>query len=414
MIPTSRFQSPPGLGFRLLRHKPLRLFLAAASIAFGVVVMLVEIGLLSGILDSQAMIATLVRGDLVVMNAARVNLHRWNTLEPIRLSQIAALPDIARVIPVYEGHVGLKSPDDHRVRRIIVYAVPPDAMPLAIGDADAVAQRLKFSHGFLFDRLSRPIFGAVAPGREIEIDKAPLRVNGTVAIGPDIVNDGAILMSEGDWLARQPDAAPIMGVIRLQARQQMWQCAARRNPGAALPPDISVMTPEEARTRENDATLSTAPVGILFGIGVLAGLVIGTINCYQLLYNEVSDHLPQYATLKAMGFSDRFLRRVILEQAAILAVAGFALALVCCWPLAPMPLIALETQLPVRVTPGAGLHGLSYDPGNVYFGGGNGHPPCRGRRSGRALLKDCRTSHADRGLPCQRARDCGAGARLCL
>ena len=145
----------PGLGLRLLSHNRLRLLLAAASIAFGVVVMLVEIGLLTGILDSQALIATLVRGDLVVMNAARVDLHRWNTIDTIRLSQIAALPDIARVIPVYEGHVGLKSPDDARVRRIIVYAMPPDEMPLAIGDADTAA-RLKFSHGFLFDTAVAP------------------------------------------------------------------------------------------------------------------------------------------------------------------------------------------------------------------------------------------------------------------
>ena len=263
------------------------------------------------------MIATLVRGDLVVMNAARVNLHRWNTLDrKSGWAQIAALPGIAGVSPVYEGHVGLKSPDDGRIRRIIVYAVPPDAMPLAFRDSDQVSERLKFSHGFLYDRLSRPIFGHIAPGQDIAIDNFPLRVTGLVDIGPDIVKDGAILMSEGDWLARQPDAQPIMGVVRLKPGTDV--AAARRGTPAALPPDISVMTPAEVRARENDATLATAPVGILFAIGVLAGLVIGTINCYQLLYNEVSDHLPQYATLKAMGFSEDFLGHVILEQSTIL------------------------------------------------------------------------------------------------
>ena len=347
----AQMESPPGLGFRLLRHKPLRLLPAAASIAFGVVVMLVEIGLLGGILDSQAMIATMIRGDLVVMNTARVNLHRWNTLDGIRLSQIAALPFVAQVSPVYEGHVGLKSPDDGRIRRIIVYAVSPDDMPLDIGNRDEVAQRLKFSHGFLYDRQSRAIFGHIVPGQQIVIDSSPLRVTGLVDIGPDIVNDGAILMSAGDWLARQPDAQPIMGVIRLKPGTGVD--AARAKILAALPPDISVLTPDELRTRENNATLSTAPVGILFAIGVLAGLVIGTINCYQLLYNEVSDHLPQYATLKAMGFSDNFLRQVILEQSVILALAGFAVGLVLA--AGADALIALETRLPVRVTPGSGL-----------------------------------------------------------
>ncbi len=107
------------------------------------------------------------------------------------------------------------------------------------------------------------------------------------------------------------------------------------------------------RAREDRATLASAPVGILFAIGVLAGLVIGTINCYQLLYNEVGDHLPQYATLKAMGFSDTFLRHLILEQSVVLAAAGFAAGLVLA--ICADALIAWETRLPVRVDNGSGL-----------------------------------------------------------
>lgn len=60
---------------------------------------------------------------------------------------------------------------------------------------------------------------------------------------------------------------------------------------------------------------------------MLAGLVIGTITCYQVLFNEVTDRLRQYATLKAMGFSDLFLRRTILEQALLLSCLGFAIGL---------------------------------------------------------------------------------------
>ena len=50
------------------------------------------------------------------------------------------------------------------------------------------------------------------------------------------------------------------------------------------------MTPAQLRAREDGATLQAAPIGILFIVGVLAGLVIGAINCYQLMFNEVSDH----------------------------------------------------------------------------------------------------------------------------
>jgi len=346
-----RFGRQAGFGLLLLGHNRLRLLLGAAGVAFGVVVMMVEIALLTGVLDSQSRIATLVRGDLVVMNAARSDLHRWNTLAPGRLSQIAAMAGVARVLPVYEGHVGLRSPDDGRVRRIIVYAFPPDGMPLAVGDGDEVARLLKFSHGFLFDRRSRAIFGHIRAGQQIEIDSVPLQVLGTVTIGPDMVNDGAIVMSEGDWRARQQGAEPIMGVIRLETGADANKVAGLIR--AALPPDIAVMTPGQLRQREDDATLRAAPIGILFMVGVLAGLVIGAINCYQLMFNEVSDHAPQYATLKAMGFSDKFLRRAILEQALVLAAGGFVMGL--CIALVADAVMTMQTGLPVRVGLVAGL-----------------------------------------------------------
>jgi putative ABC transport system permease protein len=37
----------------------------------------------------------------------------------------------------------------------------------------------------------------------------------------------------------------------------------------------------------------------------------------------VSDHLPEYATLKAIGYSNRYLAGVVMQQAVILAVLGY-------------------------------------------------------------------------------------------
>jgi putative ABC transport system permease protein len=340
-----------GLGLKLLVHNPLRLFIASASVAMGVVVIFVELGLLLGMLDAQALIANLVRGDLLIMNVARINLHRWDKLYPVRIDQAAAVAGVARVTPVYEDHVGLQDPDDKRVRRIIVYAFPPDDVPFRINDPAGIAHSLKIAHGFLFDRLSRPIFGKFHAGDDVQLDTVPARLSGYVTLGVDVVNDGNILISKGDWLARSPDAKPIMGVIHLKPGVAVE--TARRAILAALPPDVAVLTPGETAWRESLYTLRTAPVGLLFAVGMLAGLVIGTINCYQVLYNEISDHLRQFATLKAMGFSNDSLRGIILEQAAVLAIAGFATGIVVSW-LADW-YIASQSMLPIRISGPSGL-----------------------------------------------------------
>jgi putative ABC transport system permease protein len=335
------------LGINILLHNRVRLLSMSASVAVGVVIVFVEMGLLLGILDSQALIAGLVRGDFIVMNKARVDLHRWDKIDSIRLAQIAGIPGVARVMPVYEDHVGLRDPQGKRVRRIILYAFSPNDMPLDVGDPATVSADLKMSHSFLFDRLSRPIFGDIKPGLDVDIDKFPLLVSGMVDIGPDIVNDGNIVMSDGNWLSRSPDSKPIMGVVRIAPGADRGD--VRRNILSHLPPDITVLTPEETRERENASTLESTPIGILFAIGMIAGFVIGTMNCYQVLYTEVSDRLGQYATLKAIGFSDEFLHGVILAQAALLSGTGFAVGLVL--SAAADAYIASVTLLPVQIHP---------------------------------------------------------------
>jgi putative ABC transport system permease protein len=40
---------------------------------------------------------------------------------------------------------------------------------------------------------------------------------------------------------------------------------------------------------------------------------------YQILYTDVSNHLSQYATMKAMGFTDGYLVRLVLKEAVMLA-----------------------------------------------------------------------------------------------
>jgi putative ABC transport system permease protein len=329
----------------MLSHNWLRLLSMSASVAVGVVIVFVEMGLLLGILDSQALIATLARGELIVMSKDRTDLHRWDKIDAIRLAQIAGIAGVARVMPVYEDHVGLQDPQGKRVRRAILFAFSPNDMPLNIGDPATVSAELRMSHSFLFDRLSRPIFGDIRPGMTVEIDKIPWLVSGIVKMGPDIVNDGNIVMSDGDWLMRAPWSKPIMGVIRLAPGASPED--VRQRILSHVPEDITVLTPAEARERENDFTLRSSPIGILFAIGMIAGLVIGTMNCYQVLYTEVTDHLKQYATLKAMGFSDGFLRATILAQAALLSGTGFVVGFVL--SVIADAYISSVTLLPVRI-----------------------------------------------------------------
>ena len=174
-------------------------------------------------------------------------------------------------------------------------------------------------------------------------------VGGTVKIGADIAIDGNMVMSDSAWLAENPDAQPIMGAIALESG--VLTGTARARILAALPPDIVVLTPAELRQREVKFTLEAAPIGILFGIGVLAGLLIGAVTCYQILFTEITDRSKELATLFALGFEDIFFEQMVLAQALMLSIGGYTVgylvAQVGCW------IIESQTAMPVEFTSSA-------------------------------------------------------------
>ena len=98
---------------------------------------------------------------------------------------------------------------------------------------------------------------------------------------------------------------------------------------------------------------STTPIGYVFGFGALMGLMVGGVVVYQILFADVSEHLAEYATLKAMGYTNRALSLLVLQEAAILAALGFAPGLSIAILL--YRVTAQATRLPLAMTPARAL-----------------------------------------------------------
>jgi putative ABC transport system permease protein len=84
-----------------------------------------------------------------------------------------------------------------------------------------------------------------------------------------------------------------------------------------------VFTKPELIEHEQNYWNTSSSFGIIFGFGTIMGLLVGGVIVYQVLYSDVSDHLQEYATLKALGFRDRFLLLLVLQEASILALSSF-------------------------------------------------------------------------------------------
>ena len=150
-----------------------------------------------------------------------------------------------------------------------------------------------------------------------------------------------------------PDIAPRhqidLGLVRVA--DGVDPVAVRDALRALLPKDVLVahQAPTSSRARSPTGTSAT-PIGFVFTFGAIIGFVVGTVIVYQILFADVSDHLAEYATLRAIGYSNGYISRVVVQQALILGRArlrprhaGVAAAL------RASPSNA--TQLPMELTP---------------------------------------------------------------
>jgi len=180
-----------------------------------------------------------------------------------------------------------------------------------------------------FDGRSRPEFGAIAgllaqgPLR-VEVGQRDVDVVGLIEIGPSFGADGNLVLSEVNFrrLVKERSVSAI-DLVAIKLRPGSDIQAVQRQLRAVLPPDVMVMTQAQLNAHERAYWEEATPIGFIFAFGSLMGLVVGMVIVYQILFSDIAGHLKEYATLKAMGYSNFYLSRVVLGAALILAVAGF-------------------------------------------------------------------------------------------
>jgi putative ABC transport system permease protein len=190
--------------------------------------------------------------------------------------------------------------------------------------------QLKLLNQVLFDRVGRPEYGAIANQFQkqgsvtTELNRNMIQVGGLFTMGASFVADGNVIMSDSTFLKLYNDRRSNqvdVGLIQLKSGSDAKQVQAQLI--ASLPQDVRVLTPQEFAGVERHYWESQGTIGFIFGLGVVVGFIVGIVIVYQILYTDVANHLAEYATLKAMGYSDRYLLTVLLQEALILAVLGF-------------------------------------------------------------------------------------------
>ena len=342
------------LAWLLLTRQPVRLAVALAGIAFAGILMFMQLGFRDGLFDASVTIHRLFDTDLVLISPRSSSSVSMAGFPRRRLVQAMADPDVEGVTPVHWNLLLWRNPDTKATRSILTLGFEP-ADPLFTDPSLAPKAKLLKDRGrVLFDELSRPEFGPVAEwfrsGRtvESEINGKKVRVAGLVGLGTSFGADGNLLTSQETYLQLLPNTPPgsiEVGLIRLRAGADADAVVERLK--RDLPDDVSVLTKAGFIAFEQNYWKSSTSIGFIFTLGAAMGFVVGCVIVYQILYSDVSDHLPEYATLMAMGYRLPTLLGVVAREGMLLAVFGYLPAYAAGQGL--YLLVRNATQLPVSM-----------------------------------------------------------------
>jgi len=325
------------LSLKILIHTPGRLAVSLAGILLAVVLMFSQTGFRYAMFDSQAQIIHEFDGDLFILSKAKHIIYDPDSFASRRIYQALAVPGVRAVHPLYiESGASIwrnPNPDSRKLRPIRVLAFNPDDDVFKFPEVAACADALRMPNTVLFDEKSRDYYGNPQVGTQTELARQTVTVVGTFRLGTDFFTDGNVIMSDRnfeklfpDRFSRKPHLDKVaIGVIKLDPTYN--PTTVKQALRAALPEDVNILTKQELVDQETDYWNDNTAIGKIFLLGMVVAVVVGIIICYQILYTNVNNYLPQFATLKAIGFSDSYLVGVVLQQAVFLSVLGFMPAL---------------------------------------------------------------------------------------
>jgi putative ABC transport system permease protein len=323
----------PSVGFvplawrNLVANKP-RLLRSSGGIGFAVLLMLMQLGFERAFFNASLDVMRLLEGDIFLQSASK---YRFATRDPFpaaELDAVRSMPGVASAWPLYADwfDVFWKNPTDDKNFLVRTLAFDPDHPVLRLPAVEGNPAQLREPDTILIDRHARRFLGMDRAVSQSDLNGLKVRVVGSFALGPNFESDGTVVVGEQTFarLLPGPGGGPPgveLGVIEL--RPGFDPVAVQQAIRAKLPTTIAVMTKDQLLELERNFQADVSSAGPIFEMGTLVGFVVGMLIAYQIIFTDVSEQLPQYATMKAIGYRTRYLVRVVVEQAAFSGLAGW-------------------------------------------------------------------------------------------
>jgi putative ABC transport system permease protein len=317
------------LAWAQLSHQKVRTGIAMGGIAFANVLIFMQLGFVNLFAGGATLLPKHIQGDLFVTNSDAKLIDPFSTFDRTRLYQAAAFDGIVFAEPLYLKYGTWAYDKDTISYDTRIFAYNPQVQIFDLPEINQQQSKLREPFTLLFDRLSRSELGPIPAEMEQKstttamINNRRMVVNGLFSLGCSFfLSQGNVIVSDrtfADMFGSSVLEQVSLGVIRVKPGTDL--VALKLGIEKAVP-GVKVLNHQELQAREL-AFQATNPSSTIFNFGAIMGFIVGVAIVYQVLYSDVSDHLSEYATLKAIGYSNRSLLIVIFQEALFLAVLGY-------------------------------------------------------------------------------------------
>jgi putative ABC transport system permease protein len=343
------------IGWLQLTHKRGRFAAALAGVAFANVLVFVQLGLMNSMAAATLKPYEFFQADIMISASDANALAEGGNVARQWLLQALADPDVVEGMGLFVGNV----PWDRGGNSIsfTTFGIAPSQPSFIEPGVSDGLHLLQVQDAVILDRLARGLPAEEAAGirpqtpLRFEAQDRTLSAMGTFAGGGGFGGDGFMLTSDQTFLSLFPSrssAAPDHILLRLRPGADVTTTVTRLR---ALISDQSLRIRSYEDAAQEDLTYQQTqrPTGVIFGFGVLIGVLVGLVIVYQVLSADVADHLREYATFKAMGYGPRFFLGIVIEEALVLGIFGFVPGVLIGTGI--LALMGAVTTLPLGMTP---------------------------------------------------------------
>lgn len=352
------------LAIQNIRHNLPRTLVALAGIGVAIVLMFMQLGFRGAVENTATTLYDRMEFDLLVRSPGYLHFVEPGTLDERLLDELRSLAMVREVRPLQVGLAGWLSPDQQQLRGLMVLGIDPQHPPFQLAALPVDWSCLSESGSLMIDTRSSQEFGpadgrqfgAADLGRSAELNGVQFRIRGTFTLGAGLTANGSVVTSLAGFqrITQGVHAGKCaLGLVQLNApgnlEQQRRELALRLT-GEDGVARAEVLTRDEVVQRELDRWINQTPIGFIFSLGVLLSLVVGGAIFYMILATDVAKRLPEYATLRAMGYPDRQLAGFVLQQAFWLGLLAFVPGVFVAW--AGYHLTASAANIPIAMNAG--------------------------------------------------------------